>query len=197
VTLVGVTQQLLEAAAAVADAVLSHARAVAAESSDRPAAARALTKALDRYGNAVSDVGEDIPLGVDTFEDYLDEKDGVEEDPELPTTGERVAVFIQADFKVEDGDLLRAAAVAEVRLCCDNKDDPNSEYEMHTAAQAVSHLIGHRALFDADWLASAGVFPVAEGSLALTPTPSADPDDFLDDKWRPLLEHLNRREDPE
>jgi hypothetical protein len=181
--------ELERAARAVADAVLAHARAVSDDGAGRPAAAGALTQALDEYGAAVVNAGLDAPQGLGEFEAYLGEEDGVEEEPEPSVPGERLALFVRSDFAVEDPDRLKAAALEQIGSCCGGV---YAEDDVRTAVDALSHLFGHRPLIGVD--GSAGVVPLAETALALRVErttdgpPSEDVEATGLDPWAPLRE---------
>ena len=179
---------LERAARGVADAVLAHARAVDGADPARPAAASALTRALAEYGAEVIDAGGEPLEDLDDFEPYLDERDGVEVEPEPAIEGERLALFVRADFAVTDWPRLRAAGREQFMACCgDTDDDPDNV--VRTAADALEHLVGHRPLFDLLGLSEAGVVPLAETAAAVgVDWTMDDPDTIGLDPWAPLRE---------
>jgi hypothetical protein len=173
------------AARIVADAVLAHARAVAGAEPARQEAASALSRALADYGEAVADAGWEPPEGLDELDAYLDGDEDPEE-AEPPAEGERLALFVRADFTVTDRARLRAAGVREFLACCGNGPD-SPEDVIRTAADALENLVGHGPLADLPGLADAGVTPLAETvAVRRVDWTMDDPNTIGLDPWAPL-----------
>lgn len=180
-----VTSDLTTAAEAVCEAIRRHVAAVEANTEDRSAAGAALVGTLDAYGVAVVNAGSELPDEFDSFDAWLDEEDGIQHPEEEPEPNERIAVFVRADFAVEDLATLRAAGLQALDECCGETVDGSLEDQVRTPADALGHLLGHtRSVFD-DTLP--GLRLLSEHVVTIGGVPEA-----LDESpWEPLLELAN------
>ena len=140
---------VLSAAEAACAAIRRHARAVVDGTDDRVLAGPDLVEAVDAYGVAVAEA--DWPVEDLDVEGWLGEEDGVEPEvePELPLD-RRVAVFVRADFEVDDIEALRRAALEQMTGCCDG-GGAHPEARVRTPFDAMAELFGHhRSVFAED-----------------------------------------------
>lgn len=189
----GMSEDLSKLAAAVCEAVHRHAAAVLDRSDDRVAAGPALSAALQDYGVAVVNAGLEAPEGLDDFDEWLDEEDGVEHPEEEPDTSDRIAVFLRADLAVEDLGRLRVRAIEEMQECCPVEPGEDPAAAVESPYRAVFHVLGHgRWVFDDEAMQQVGLRPVAE-TLETMPVEalSEKADDY---PWGPLLEVLDQEE---
>ena len=181
------TTDLSALADAVSEAVRRHAAAVLDSTEDRAAAGPALTEALEAYGVAVINAGSELPEGLEDFDGFLDEEDGIEHPEEEPDTGERVAVFVRADFVVDDLAVLRAAATEAMQSCCPAAAGEDPADAVRDPDQAVTQLLGHHwSVFDPEQMERHGLRLVAETVDAVAVP--ADSDMVEDYPWGPLLD---------
>lgn len=95
----------------LAQAVMRHAQAVGDASPEaRQQAGRALVQALEDYGVAVVNSGNELPVEFEDFDAWLGEEDGIEHPEPEPDLRQRIAFFTRTDLAVSDPDRLRAAA---------------------------------------------------------------------------------------
>ncbi len=177
-------------AEAVCAAVRKHAAAVANTADDRAEAGAALVRALDEYGAAVINAGYEPPDGLDEFDAMLDEEDGVYHPEDEPELGDRVAVFVRADFLVEDLEVLRAAAIARMQDCCPVPAGEDPAASVRHARAAVAELLGHHEpVFDHERMQTHGLRLTAESLSTVSVEPGAE--DAEDYPWGPLLQLLD------
>ena len=180
------SSNLAAAAEAVAEAVRQHAAAVQDSAPARPERAAALVAALDDYGAAVLNAGLELPEDFDDFNRWLGEEDGVPHPDLEPEPEQRIAVFLRADFTVEDIDALRAAGLERLVECCPVHAFP--EEHVHHPADALQNLLGHAPVFQAEEMARYGVGLLSEHIMVLG---GVEESDFPEgNPWEPLL-HLD------
>lgn len=132
------------------------------------------------------------------FDMYLDEEDGIEHPEEEPDTSDRVAVFVRADFAVEDIEALRGAAMGEMQSCCPVAPSQDPADWVRSPAQAVGHLLGHhKPVFESDRMDPFGLRLVAETvqTVPLGPPAHEEDDDFMH-PWAPLLHLVDEEDNP-
>ncbi len=140
-------------------------------------------QALDEYGIAVKNSGNDLPDEFEGFDEWLGEEDGVEHPEPEPDLRQRIALFTRTDLAVSDLDRLRTAAASRLADCCGDTADDVDAAVAHPAA-AVSHLVGHEPTsLEPD---SAEKFGLELLSSTSTTVAGVTEDDFDDDPWRPL-----------
>lgn len=184
------SKELMNQADAVCAAVRKHAAAAANTGDDRAEAGAALVRALDEYGAAVINAGYEPPDGLDDFDAYLDEEDGVHHPEDEPELGDRVAVFVRGDFLVEDLDALRAAAIEQMQACCPVPVGEDPAESVRDARDAVAQLLGHhKPVFDEERMQEHGLRLTAEfvDTAAVEPL-AEDADDY---PWGALLQMLD------
>lgn len=181
---------LRELADAVCAALVRHANAVSEGTGDRADAGPALVAALQRYGLAVVNSGAEPLEELDEFDEWLDEDDGIEQPDPEPDMIERVAVFVRADFAIEDVDELRASAIEQMQSCCPVPTGQDPAEWVRAPAQAVAQLLSHHLpVFEPDQMERHGLRVVAETVLAVPVGPEAE--DSEDYPWGALLDDLS------
>ena len=88
------------------------------DAAGRKEAGRALVTALDGYGVAVHNAGNELPEDFEGFDDWLGEDDGIEPPEPEPDLRQRIALFTRTDLAVTDMGRLRSAAASRLAECC-------------------------------------------------------------------------------
>ena len=88
------------------------------DAAGRKEAGRALVTALDAYGVAVHNAGNELPEDFEGFDDWLGEDDGIEPPEPEPDLRQRIALFTRTDLAVTDMGRLRSAAASRLAECC-------------------------------------------------------------------------------
>jgi hypothetical protein len=189
------TEDVRDTAQSLADAVLRHAELVAGSDAEgRQEAGRALVAALDAYGVAVINAGNELPEEFEDFDSWLGEEDGVEHPEPEPDLRERIALFTRTDLAVTDVGRLRSAAAARLAECCGDTVDDVELAVAHPAA-AVSHLVGHEpTTLEPDTVEEFGLDLLSWTSATVA---GVIEDDFDDSPWEPLLAVADDEEDDE
>jgi hypothetical protein len=140
-------------------------------------------QALDDYGVAVINSGNELPDEFEGFDQWLGEEDGVEHPEPAPDPRQRIALFTRTDLAVSDLNRLRAAAASRLADCCgDTVDDVDSA--VAHPADAVSHLVGHEPTsLEPDSVEEFGLDLL---SWTSTTVAGVTEDDFDDNPWGPL-----------
>ena len=166
------------AAQVLADAVLAHARAVAADDGTRAGRGEALQAALDAYSAVLYDDVEDGPYL------WLDEDDGGVLEVEPAETGDRVALLARLDLVVTDPDVLADVALRRLQDCCPT-DEEQARQLVRDPAFAVTQLFVHGdPLVEPERFAAFGLelrSDTAQGVLV------DDDDGLLLDTWAPAV----------
>ncbi len=184
------SSELMEAAEAVCTAVRRHAAAVADAADERAEAGAALVSALATYGAAVVNAGFEAPEELEDFDAWLDEEDGVHHPEPEPEVGDRVALFVRADFVVEDLDALRAAAIELMQACCPVPADEDPSAAVRDPSAAVLHLFGHlESVVDHEQMQARGLNLVREHVTTASVEPPDD--EVAEDPWAPLWQLLD------
>lgn len=164
----------------LADAVLRHAQAVADNDPDqRITAGPALTAALEAYGIAVVNAGSEPVDGVEDFDEWLDEEDGIHHEEDPPDHRERFGIFVRADVAVRDWPLLRAEATKAVQQCTGDESA-----QVMDAAEALQSYFGIDPVLDDARMDAIGVETLFETSVVVRGV--VEPELPLDDFWKPL-----------
>jgi hypothetical protein len=170
----------------LAQAVLRHAQAVGDASPEaRQQAGRALVEALQDYGVAVFNSGNELPVEFEELGLWLGEEDGIEHPEPEPDLRQRIALFTRTDLAVSDPDRLRAAAASRLADCCGDMIDDIDAAVAHPA-DAVSHLVGHEPTsLEPDTVDEFGLDLL---SWTSTTVAGVTEDDFDEDPWSPLIQ---------
>ncbi len=170
----------------LAQAVLRHARAVGDGSPEaRQQAGRALVQALEDYGVAVVNSGNELPDETEDFDAWLGEEDGIEHPEPDVDLRQRIALFTRTDLAVSDPDRLRAEAASRLADCCGATIDDLDAAVAHPA-DAVAHLVGHEPTsLEPDTVEEFGLDLL---SWTSTTVAGVSEDDFDDDPWGPLMQ---------
>lgn len=162
------------------DAVLGHAQAVADNDPDqRITAGPALTAALEAYGIAVVNAGSEPIDGIEDFDAWLDEEDGVHHEEDPPDHRERFGIFVRADVAVRDWPLLRAEATKAVQQCTGEESA-----QVMDATGALQSYFGIDPVLDHARLDAIGVEALFETCVVVRGV--VEPVLPLDDFWEPL-----------
>ena len=179
----------------LAQAVLRHAESVAgSEPERRQEAGRALVAALDAYGIAVINSGNELPEEFEGFDGWLDEEDGVHHPEPEPDLRQRIALFTRTDLAVTDVDRLRSAAASRLAECCGETVDDVESAVAHPA-DAVSHLVGHEPMsLEPDTVEEFGLDLLSWTSATIA---GVTEEDFEESPWAPLLAAAGDEEEDE
>ncbi len=179
------TAEVRDTAQTLAQAVLRHAELVAgSDAVGRQDAGRALVTALDAYGVAVLNSGNQLPEDFEGFDEWLSEEDGIEHPEPEPDLRQRIALFTRTDLAVTDVNRLRSAAASRLAECCGDTVD-NVELAVANLADAVGHLVGHEpTTLEPDTVEEFGLDLLSWTSTTVI---GVTEDDFDDNPWAPLL----------
>ncbi len=187
------TADVRDTAQTLAQAVLRHADLVAGSDAEgRQEAGRALVTALDAYGVAVVNSGNELPEDVEGFDEWLGEEDGIQHPEPVPDLRQRIALFTRTDLAVTDVDRLRSAAASRLAECCGETVDDVDLAVAHPA-DAVSHLVGHEPTsLEPDTVEEFGLDLLSWTSTTIA---GVTEDDFDESPWAPLLAAVGDVED--
>jgi hypothetical protein len=189
------TSDVEHTAQTLAQAVLRHAELVSGTGGEeRREAGRALVAALDAYGIAVINSGNELPEDFEGFDEWLGEEDGIEHPEPEPDLRQRIALFTRTDLAVADVDRLRSAAASRLAECCGDTVDDVESAVAHPA-DAVSHLVGHQPTsLEPDTVEEFGLDLLSWASATIA---GVTQEDFEENPWAPLLTAADDEEDDE
>ena len=178
------TADVRDAAQTLVQAVLRHAEmVVGSDAGGRQEAGRVLVAALDAYGVAVLNSGNELPEDFEGFDEWLGEEDGIQHLELEPDLRQRIACFSRTDLAVTDVDRLRSAAASRLAECCGETVDDVQAAVAHPA-DAVGHLVGHEPTsLEPDTVEDFGLDLLAWTSTTIA---GVTEDDFDESPWAPL-----------
>lgn len=182
------TSEVGAAAENLVEAVRRHAAAVTGTVDEaRKQAGRGLVEALDGYGSAVVNSGNEWPEDLDGFDEWLGEEDGIEHPGPEPDLRQRIALFTRTDLAVTDLSRLREAAAQRLAECCgDTVDDVDAA--VADPADAISHLVGHVPTpLEPDTVEQFGLDLLSWTSTTVAGVTEYD---FDEDPWDPLHQQM-------
>lgn len=172
-----------ESATAVCAAVRRHAAAVAKGREDQTVMATALVAAIQAYAAAVENEGWEAPDGLEHVDEWLGLVDDVSDDGDTTVHRNRVAVFVRADFAVEDMDLLLkgVSSPSDQAQWATHREIPNAAPQ-----HALAAWFDSRGVFDDEAMNRVGLRLVAEGvQVTAVDALSLEAADY---PWGPLMD---------